>query len=61
MIGLGQGGTERILASGIRYVFLIVFVVIFASRAYAGDIQTLDVVEVTDSTENPIGIERFGN
>jgi hypothetical protein len=46
----------RIVNSGMRVVVMTFFIAIFASQAFAGDIQTLDVVEVNDSVENPLGI-----
>ena len=42
-------------------LFVVFYSLLFASQIYAGDIQTLDVVEVTDSTENQAGHARFGN
>ncbi|MGO9951903.1 MAG: TonB-dependent receptor [Dissulfurispiraceae bacterium] len=46
----------RTFASGIRSVFVMFFIALFASSAFAESIQTLDVVEVTESADNPIGI-----
>ncbi|MGP8004109.1 MAG: TonB-dependent receptor [Smithella sp.] len=38
-------------------LFVVFYSLSFASQIYAGDIQTLDVVEVTDSTEKQTGPE----
>jgi len=51
----------KTLASEIRTVFMIFFVVVFAGSAYAEGIQTLDVVEVTDTSESLVGTAESAN
>jgi len=46
----------RMLRKPIQYCLKSFIVLLLASPAYAGGLQTLDVVEVTESAENPIGI-----
>lgn len=40
---------------------MVFFIAVFAGPAFAGGIQTLDVVEVTDSTENLVGTAESAN
>jgi hypothetical protein len=51
----------KTFASQVRSVFAVLSLVFFAGSAFAGGIQTLDVVEVTDTTENLVGTADSAN
>ncbi len=51
----------KTFALGMCSVFMIFFVALVAGPAFAGGIQTLDVVDVTDTTENLVGATDSAN
>ena len=51
----------KTFASVMLSVFTMFFAAVFAGSAFAGGIQTLDVVEVTDTTENLVGTTDSAN
>ncbi len=52
--------TRKIIRGSLR-LFIVLSSILFSSVAYAGGIQTLDVVEVTDTTENLVGVADSAN
>ena len=51
----------KTITAGMRSAFMIFFIAVFTGPAFAGGIQTLDVVEVTDTTENLVGTTDSAN
>ncbi len=51
----------KTFALGMRIIFMMFFIAVLARPALAGGIQTLDVVDVTDTTENLVGTADSAN
>ncbi len=59
IIDRSKGTGKTILCC--KILFAVLFSLLFAPQVYAGGIQTLDVVEVTDTTENLVGATDSAN